>query len=298
MKLAALDLGSNSFHLLVAETNGESELKRVGSRKEMLRLGSTVQDSGQLSDAVFELALGSVARLSDAARQLGAKKLTTAATSAIRDARNGAAFCAACSDRFGVEVELLSGEDEARLAYLGARSAVRSRGARVLVCDVGGGSVELAAGADETCDTVSSLPLGFLRLSRAFPIGEPGGPERMARYVQLELEKCRWQLGRFDTLLLSGGTARAIGKLLGGGVASASTSQVHKLCTRLRELKPSELQRLGVDEARSTTLAAGAAVVAGILAGLNQRELRISPRGLREGLLLRELSRQTPIWAA
>jgi exopolyphosphatase/guanosine-5'-triphosphate,3'-diphosphate pyrophosphatase len=244
MKLAALDLGSNSFHLLVAETDADSELKRVGSRKEMLRLGSTVQDSGQLSDAVFELALGSVARLSDAARQLGAKKLTTAATSAIRDARNGAAFCAACADRFGVEVELLSGEDEARLAYLGARSAIRARGARVLVCDVGGGSVELAAGVDENCDTVSSLPLGFLRLSRAFPIGEPGGPERIARYVQLELEKCRWQLGRFDTLLLSGGTARAIGKL--------ERPLEPRVCARARKVAD-ELQARGV---RSITLEA------------------------------------------
>ncbi|HEY6080554.1 MAG TPA: hypothetical protein VIW29_17190 [Polyangiaceae bacterium] len=292
MKLAALDLGSNSFHLLVAEVDTAGELMKVGSAKQVLRLGTEVQERGQLGDAAFRQALQAVAQLANYSRELGATTLIAVATSAIRDARNGSAFCSACREQLGVQVELLSGNEEAQLAYSGARSAINTRARRVLVADVGGGSVELAAGVDSWCDTVASLPLGFLRLSHAFPVSEPAGAQRLARYVQLEVEKARSQLGRFDTLLLSGGTARAVGKLLGGGVASASAPQVLKLCTRLGELEPAELQGLGVDKARSKTLAAGAAVVAGILAGLNQRELRISPRGLREGLLLRELSRR------
>jgi exopolyphosphatase/guanosine-5'-triphosphate,3'-diphosphate pyrophosphatase len=292
MKLAALDLGSNSFHLLVADVNASGELSKVGSAKQVLRLGSVVQEHGQLSDVAFERAVKAVGELANRARELGAIKLLAVGTSALRDARNGATFCRVCAEHHGVQVELLSGGDEARLAYRGARSAINTRAARLLVADVGGGSVELAAGVDEDCDTATSLPLGFLRLSHAFPVAEPGGAQRLARYVQLEVEKARWQLGRLDTLLLSGGTARAIGKLLGGGVASANTLQVVKLCARLGELNPAELQSLGVDAARSSSLAAGAAVVAGILAGLNQRELRISPRGLREGLLLRELARR------
>ena len=99
-------------------------------------------------------------------------------------------------------------------------------------------------------------------------------------------------------MLLSGGTARALGKLLGGGVASASASQVSALCDLVSEATPEELCSLGVDAPRSTTLAAGAAVVAGILAAFSQRELRISSRGLREGVLLRELSRRAPTQAA
>lgn len=298
MKLAALDLGSNSFHLLVAEVDAAGEIVKLGSDKQVLRLGTEVQQRGQLSEGAFRSALHAVAQLAGRSRELGASKLITVATSALRDARNGAVFCNACRDQLGVEVQLLSGDDEARLAYCGARSAINTKAARILVADVGGGSVELAAGVDSWCDTVASLPLGFLRLSHAFPVSEPGGAQRLARYVQLEVEKTRWQLGRFETLLLSGGTARAVGKLLGGGVASASCLQLLKLCARLGELNPTELQRLGVDKARSATLATGAAVVAGILAGLNQHELRISPRGLREGLLLRELSRCAPTRAA
>ena len=292
MKLAALDLGSNSFHLLVAQTDGVSELSKLGSDKEVLRLGAVVQEHGQLSEEAYGKGLQTVGRMVAVARELGAEKVLAVATSALRDARNGRAFCDDCSARYGVQIELVSGDDEARLAYRGARSALNLTAGRVLVADVGGGSVELAAGDGALCDSVQSLQLGFLRLAHAFPINEPGGVGRLARYVQLESEKALWQLGRFDTLLLSGGTARAIGKLLGGGIASASTAQVLELCEELAKLPPAALIARGVDRERATTLTAGAAVVSGLLAGFGQRELRISPRGLREGMILRELSQR------
>lgn len=294
MKLAALDLGSNSFHLLVAQTDGVSVLSKVGSDKESLRLGAVVQECGQLSEEAYARALHTVGRMVELARKLGAEKVMAVATSALRDARNGRTFCDDCSTRFGVEIELLSGDDEARLAYLGARSALPLTTGRALVADVGGGSVELAVGEDRNCESVQSLQLGFLRLARAFPVKEPGGSARLTRYVQLECEKARWQLGRVDTLLLSGGTARAIGKLLGGGSASASTGQVLELCDELTRLPIERLLKRGVDPARAATLPAGAAVISGLLAGLGQRELHVSPRGLREGVVLRELSRRTP----
>lgn len=292
MKLAALDLGSNSFHLLVAQTDSVSELSKIGSHKEVLRLGSVVQLHGELTEEAFQSALGCVGRSAAVAAELGAEKLLAVATSALRDARNGRAFCDACSERFGVSIELVSGDEEARLAYLGARSALKLTTGRVLVADIGGGSVELAMGDGMHSDAVQSLQLGFLRLSHAFRLTEPGGALRMARYVQRECEKARWQLGRFDTLLLSGGTARAIGKLLGGGIAGASAGQVLKLCEELSDSSPERLMKRGVDKHRAQSLAAGAAVTAGLVAGFGQREVRISPRGLREGVILRELSRR------
>jgi exopolyphosphatase/guanosine-5'-triphosphate,3'-diphosphate pyrophosphatase len=292
MKLAALDLGSNSFHLLVAEIDGSGELRKIGSHKDVLRLGAVVQQHGQLSEAAFEAAFDSVSRAATVAAQHGAEKLICVATSALRDARNGRSFFQACRERLGVDIELLSGDDEARLAYLGARSALRLTNGRVLVADVGGGSVELAAGEGPTCDHVLSLPLGFLRLAHAFPVAEPGGAGRLSRYVQLECERIRFQLGRFDTLLLSGGTARAVGKLFGGGVAGASTAQLLKLCEELCEASPQSLAARGVDRNRSLTLGAGASVISGLLCGVGLRQVRISPRGLREGVLLRELSQR------
>ncbi|RYZ09685.1 MAG: hypothetical protein EOO73_02030 [Myxococcales bacterium] len=292
MKLAALDLGSNSFHLLVAVTDGAAELSKIGSHKEVLRLGNVVQLHGQLTDEAFKRALACVGRSAAVAQELGAEKLLAVATSALRDARNGQAFCDACIDRFGVPIELVSGDEEANLAYRGARSALKLTTGRVLVADIGGGSVELGVGDGAHCDNAQSLQLGFLRLSHAFRLSDPGGAQRMARYVQRECEKARWQLGRFDTLLLSGGTARAIGKLLGGGIAGASATQAMKLCEELSRSSPDKLIKRGVDKHRAESLAAGAAVTAGLIAGFGQREVRISPRGLREGVILRELSRR------
>jgi exopolyphosphatase/guanosine-5'-triphosphate,3'-diphosphate pyrophosphatase len=292
MKLAALDLGSNSFHLLVAKTDGAGELAKVGSHKQVLRLGTVVRQYGKLNEVAFSTALSTVGRMARVARDLGAERLLAVATSALRDARNGRSFCGECSVQHGVQIELLSGDEEARLAYAGARSALPLTTGRVLVADVGGGSVELAVGDGPTCDAAQSLQLGFLRLAEGFPLTNAGGAARMARYVQLECEKARWQLGRFDTLLLSGGTARAIGKLLGGGTASASTRQVLALCDELTGLSSAGLVARGVDRQRAATLAAGAAVISGLVAGFGQGELRISPRGLREGVILRELQKR------
>jgi exopolyphosphatase/guanosine-5'-triphosphate,3'-diphosphate pyrophosphatase len=298
MKLAALDLGSNSFHLLVAQLDGPGHFTKLGSHKEVLRLGSVVRQHGQLTDAAFDAALSCVRRMATVAHGLQAEKLSAVATSALRDARNGRALLDACREQLGVTVELVSGDEEARLAYLGARSALSLTTGRVLVADVGGGSVELACGEGLHCDTVQSLPLGFLRLAHAFPVTDAGGARRLARHVQVECEKASAQLGRFDTLLLSGGTARALGKLLGGGIATASATQVVRLCEEVARLSPSALQRAGVEATRSTTLATGAAVISGIISGLGQWNVRISPRGLREGLLLRELSARSAHRAA
>lgn len=298
MKLAALDLGSNSFHLLVAKLDGPGYFKKLGSHKEVLRLGSVVRECGMLTDAAFDAALSCVSRMATVAHSLGAEKLCTVATSALREARNGRALLDACREQLGVTVELVSGDEEARLAYLGARSALSLTTGRVLVADLGGGSVELACGEGLHCDTVRSLPLGFLRLAHAFPVADAGGARRLSRYVQAECQEVSGQLGRFDTLLLSGGTARALGKLLGGGIATASATQVVRLCEEAARLSPSELQLAGVDAARSTTLATGAAVISGIISGLGQWNVRISPRGLREGLLLRELSARSAHRAA
>lgn len=289
MKLAALDLGSNSFHLLVAEADASGELRKLGSHKETLRLGAVVQQRGRLSEDAFQAALSSVARMAAIATRLEAAKLISVATSALRDARNGCTFLQACRDRLGVSVQLLSGEEEARLAYLGARSSLPFADGRVLVADIGGGSVELAAGRGPTCDEVLSLPLGFLRLS---PLVELGGAHRLSRYVRNECERARVGLDEIGTLVLSGGTARAIGKLLGSGMASVDTSQVIELCDELSDLSPRELVARGVEQPRAETLAAGAAVVSGMLHAIGRERLRISARGLREGVLLREVARR------
>jgi exopolyphosphatase/guanosine-5'-triphosphate,3'-diphosphate pyrophosphatase len=290
MKLAALDLGSNSFHLLVAKAHPNRELSKVGSGKDVLRLGSVVQKHGMLTSDAFRQAFASVSRLTVLAHELGAERIGVVATSAIRDAKNGASFLEACREQLGVDIELLSGDEEARLVYAGAVSAFPKKAGRTLVADIGGGSLELAAGLD-TCEATASLPLGFLRLSTEFATKAARSPAAIADFVRIECEKVRFQVGRFDTLLLSGGTARAVGKLL--GTRSAISPIV---CAELARMTPSELLALGVEDKRADTLAAGCAVLWGLLAAFGASDVRVSPGGLREGVLLRDLDRCSDVY--
>jgi exopolyphosphatase/guanosine-5'-triphosphate,3'-diphosphate pyrophosphatase len=193
-----------------------------------------------------------------------------------------------------VEVELLSGESEGALVFAGARSAFATDGSRTLVADLGGGSLELACGQHSRCEAVRSLPLGFLRLAGAFPSGAPGSAARLARYVEAECQKVRFPIGRFDTLVLTGGTARAVGKLFGGHEVISPDVWL-TLCTALSTMTSEELGALGVARDRVDTLSAGAAVLAGLLAAFGGRGVRLSPHGLREGVLLREIAQRAPI---
>ncbi len=291
MKLAALDLGSNSFHLLVAKALPSGDLRKIGSGKDVLRLGSVVQKHGKLTPAAFEDAFASVSRLTSLAQELGAEHLGVVATSALRDAKNGTLFLETCRERLGVDIELLSGDEEARVVYAGAVSPFPDDTGRTLVADIGGGSLELAVG-HERCELASSLPLGFLRLSTAFAAKGTASAATIADHVRIECEKVRFQLGRFDTLLLSGGTARAVGKLLG---ARAVTSMA---CAELSRMSSAELLSLGVEDKRADTLAAGCAVLWGLLTAFGASDIRVSPGGLREGVIFRELGRRAAERAA
>src|SRR4051812_9828531 len=188
MNLGVLDLGSNSFHLLVARVRGPNELVKFGSQKEVLGLGTVVQERGELTPAAFEKGLASVGRLVSAAREMGAEALVVVGTSALREARNGEMFVEACRERFGVDVRVLTGDEEARFSYLGASSANGFAWGRVLLADLGGGSVELAAGQGPRCDSVLTLPLGFLRLARQFPASEGSQMQRIADYVDAQCQ--------------------------------------------------------------------------------------------------------------
>jgi exopolyphosphatase/guanosine-5'-triphosphate,3'-diphosphate pyrophosphatase len=130
MDLAALDLGSNSFHLLVARMSATS-LTKLGSHKEVLKLGRVVQTAGRLPELEYRTALDAVAKLTSIARAFGVERILVAATSALRDAQNGEDFCADVEKRFGVSVERLSGSEEGRVVYRGARSAFPGLSGRV-----------------------------------------------------------------------------------------------------------------------------------------------------------------------
>ena len=292
MDLAALDLGSNSFHLLVARISATSCLTKLGSHKEVLKLGRVVETAGRLPEREYKTALDAVGKLTSIARAFGVERILVAATSALRDAQNGDDFCADVEKRFGLSVERLSGSEEGRVVYRGACSAFPALSGRVGVVDIGGGSVEVCLGEGSACQYVASLPLGFLKLAAKLAWSHPRVAEHVSALVEAETRELRARLAwrRPDSWIFSGGTARAVGKLVVMGSTGISANAVRRVSNELAISSAERLRELGVDAQRADGIGFGARVFEALLDRLGIDALRISSRGLREGLLLREFS--------
>jgi exopolyphosphatase/guanosine-5'-triphosphate,3'-diphosphate pyrophosphatase len=236
-----------------------------------------------------------VGELVGEARRRGAPRVIAAGTSALRDAENGARFAAAAGLRYGITVEILSGEEEGRLVYDGARFRAGELPERVGVIDLGGGSAEIAIGDDERCLFAASLPLGFLRLARTLDVHgalDDDGIARVTEHVRATALAIRGQVRALAprAWLLSGGTARALGAVLAAEPGSAvSTRALERHAASLARSEPSSLIGLGVEPARARGFGLGTLVLARLSEELGAPATRVTAGGLREGLLLREI---------
>jgi exopolyphosphatase/guanosine-5'-triphosphate,3'-diphosphate pyrophosphatase len=287
MHVAALDLGSNSFHLLAAARGPRGELLRLGSYKEALKLGSSIDERGALPEAAITRALDAVGTMLAFARFFRATPVAVG-TSALRTATNGQHFVLAAAERFGLEVNVVSGAEEADLAYRGARSGLNGLPRRVAVVDLGGGSVEVAVGDADHCHSTSTLPLGFLRFARA-ACSDSEIRARVQREARSVADRVR-DLAP-EACVASGGTARALAKILGPS-ARVEGRPVHRdeLRSLARELFHADAQRLaefGIDPARRDSIGVGATLLSAVIDALGAPSVRVSPGGLREGVILK-----------
>jgi exopolyphosphatase/guanosine-5'-triphosphate,3'-diphosphate pyrophosphatase len=289
MHFAAMDLGSNSFHLLVAGRGAHGELVKLGAYKEVLKLSSSIDASGRLPEATVSRALDALGTMLAFARYYRAEPIAVG-TSALRAAKNGQDFVRAAKRRLGLKVQILSGDEEAALVYAGARSALNGLPGRVAVVDLGGGSVEIAVGErPEQCSCTETLPLGFLRFGSS---SESEIRERVTREVRDAAERVR-SLSP-GACVASGGTARALAKLL-GPAARVEGRSVHRdalrsLSRELFHADAARLAELGVEPARRDGIGVGATVLSALVDALGAPSLRISSGGLREGVLLRRFA--------
>lgn len=293
MNLAAIDLGSNSFHLLVAKGTGHRELEKLASNKVTLRLGGVVEAHGRLPEETFREAMAAVGSLAAVARAFRAERILAVGTSALRRASNGAEFVAAAAQQHRIGVEMLSGRDEGELVYWGARSSFPQLEHRVGVVDIGGGSVEIAIGNAERCEWVESLPLGFLTLAHALGADRAFGAEALRSRVLRDTRRLarEIELHRPDVWLFSGGTARAFDKFLGTSGRELPFSVVQSAARDVMSSSPERLGELGVDAARVDTLPLACGVLLALAECVGAKALSVSPGGLREGVLFRELER-------
>lgn len=286
MDIAALDLGSNSFHLLVGRSL-DGRILKLESRKVVLALGAHVHRTGRIPPREFLRGLEVVEAMLREAHRTPNVRVAVVGTSALREAVNGIDFARAVLARTGVGVEILSGDVEGRLVFDGARSALVGLPRRLAVVDIGGGSVEIAVGEGAECRHVTSLQHGFLRVHGQV---EPDGAERVRALVSSEVRRVHGS--SVDAWVFSGGTARAFGKLAqalrGADPRRMSARLVQDVAELVSRMDARRLRALGVDAARSETLVAGTAVLAGVVDGLGAGYIAISPGGLREGVILRE----------
>lgn len=297
-RVAALDVGSNSFHLIVVERRECGEVVVLDRAKEMVRLGASTLRDGVISEETFARGIVALRKLAAAAAAHGVSTVRAVGTSALREASNGWQFVEAARREAGVEVQIIDGLEEARLIYRGARAALALEGRRVALFDVGGGSTEAIVGDDEGCAFTGSLRLGVLRLRDHWACGAPlpfGQVKAMSDWSRAVLAPTVARMRRFgfDFLALSSGTALAMARLAGEALPPVAGSSRFRLSTaavvrweeKLVNASPAERVALGVDPGRADTIVAGAIIVRSILELAGVDEALVCDAALREGIV-------------
>ena len=305
-KLAAIDIGTNSTHLLVAAVDtGLGTFNIEQAEKSTTRLGERDPETGALTDAAMQRGLETLRRFCDLAASHAVEEVVTAATSAVREAPNGRDFLQAINDELGLEVDLISGPEEARLIYLGVLSGMPFGERPHLVLDIGGGSTELILADGREARALTSTRVGAVRLQRDFIKVDPIPPQRRAflqTFIQGSLEPAvdkvcrRLKPGESPVLVATSGTAMAIGalaaseddrpplKLHGYRV---TRQRLDRVVDQLVAMQPEQRRALpSINDRRAEIIVPGSLILQTSMRMLEVEELVLSERALREGLIV------------
>lgn len=300
--LAAIDIGTNSFHLVVARVGGPNAMEVLGREKEMVRLGSGAGELKHLTDDALDRGIQALARFREMAEAYGAP-VTAVATSAVREAQNQQVFIDRAREEAGVEVEVISGFEEARLIHLGVLQAVAVFDHQLLLCDIGGGSTELLVGRKGDTIAARSLKMGAIRLSQRFFGADklaPAAVESCRRYVRANLAA----FGRdvralgFDVAVGSSGTMATLCAMAGARNEMPEPKTWNNFRLTRSDLKavvkslvkaPSSEARAklpGMDPRRADIIVGGALILEQVYEEFDIESMVFSDYALREGVLL------------
>ena len=304
MRLGVLDVGSNTVHLLVVDAYQGARPVPAYSHKAELRLGDHLDSGNRLSrDCAVQLRSFVDEALREA-EDKGVHQLLAFATSAVRDAVNGDEILAQVEAETKVHIRVLTGQDESRLTFLAARRWFGWSTGRLLMLDIGGGSLEIASGVDEEPDVAVSLPLGAGRLTRDWLAGDPPTADevrRLRKHVRAEIAATAGTVmrhGRPNRAVATSKTFRQLARISGAAPSSDGPyvkrilhhSDVTALAERLSRTSAADRAQLaGVSRSRAPQLAAGAIVADAAMDLFGLRELEVCPWALREGVILRRL---------
>ncbi|MEV6165247.1 Ppx/GppA phosphatase family protein [Streptomyces sp. NPDC052052] len=304
MRLGVLDVGSNTVHLLVVDAHPGARPLPAHSHKAELRLAELLDDDGAIGPEGVDRLVATIIDALQAAEDKGCEDVLPFATSAVREASNADQVLARVREETGIDLGVLSGVEEARLTFLAARRWFGWSAGRLLVLDIGGGSLEIAYGMDEEPAAAVSLPLGAGRLTTEWLPGDPPGPTEvraLRRHVRATIARSVGdftRLGRPDHVVGTSKTFKQLARIA-GAARSADGLNVQRTLNRktledwvprLATMTVAQRGTLpGVSEGRAAQLLAGALVAEGAMDLFGVDELEICPWALREGVILRRL---------
>ena len=299
-RYAAIDIGSNSVRMLAAETAPGAPTRTLAADRVVTRLGAGVFLDGRITREAIDLVCENLARMAQTYRRLDVIGVRAVATSAVRDAGNQQEFLQRATTALGSPVEIISGQEEARLIQLGVQDRWPQSNHRVLMIDVGGGSAEIILASQGGLSEAFSKPLGAVRLTEVFLKSDPPAPlelHRMDEYIEEKLATPLRRIGAgpFDRAIATSATAAAIVCAVNRVRRSrrdeadrlkASVHQIRRFYREVRQLDlPARRRMVGIGPKRAELIIAGAAVFLRALELFQQPSLHYSAAGVRDGII-------------
>jgi exopolyphosphatase/guanosine-5'-triphosphate,3'-diphosphate pyrophosphatase len=307
MRIAAIDIGTNSIHMIVVQVRPDLSFEVIDREKDMVRLGAGGLDGRSLTPTAMAAALQTLAKFRRLAESYKVDEIVAAATSATREADNGGDFIAEAGRQTGIRIRVISGTEEARLIHLAAGYGVDIGGTAAVVIDIGGGSVEVTLGTASRLTDAKSFKLGVIRLTEGYIKSDPlseRDERKLVKHITRELGVYLDGIAGagFDRAIGTSGTILSLGALASTGAARVEdlrnrrvpAKALHKLRKRVVAADLAERLRIpGMDPRRADLSVAGAVLLDTILRRLGAGELTLCDLALREGLVLDYIHRNS-----
>jgi exopolyphosphatase/guanosine-5'-triphosphate,3'-diphosphate pyrophosphatase len=300
MRLGVLDVGSNTVHLQVVDAHPGARPSPATNQKVELRLHEYLNKEGAITAEGVALLEESVADAISHAKDFQTEEILAFATSAIRDAKNGKDILDQINKKFEIDLQVLSGDDEAQMTFLAVRRWLGWSSGRLLVLDIGGGSLEIAVGDDERAEATVSLPLGASRLTREYLDTDPHTSKEIKALETFVLDSVKRDVPEdimdhiADHFVATSKTFRTLARLgehwFDDNPKYLKINSLTKMIPKLQDMSNKQRAELpGVSQSRARQIVAGAIVARTVMEKLHINELEICPWALREGIVLRWL---------
>jgi exopolyphosphatase/guanosine-5'-triphosphate,3'-diphosphate pyrophosphatase len=300
MRLGVLDMGSNTIHLQVVDAHPGARPTPASSQKFELRLTEYLDRDNHITDEGFDLLTHAITEVLKHAKEFECEEILAFATSAIREADNGEKIITELRRIHNIDLQILSGDEEAQITFLAARRWLGWSAGRLLVLDIGGGSLEMAIGNDESASSTLSLPIGAARMTREFLNGDPYTTKSVKALMQYSKESIEQSVAgelaehKADRIVGTSKTFRTLARLTDhwykdGGTYLEREALVAAI-EKLKDLSLSQRASLpGVSQSRAKQIVAGAIVAESVMKHLSIERIEICPWALREGIVLKWL---------